>query len=76
MDLHAAQLQGFDIPVDHLYANPVLDGYFLSLGLNQDDFVVVSPDEGASNAFSSMWLVWKLAIVDKRRIGSTRSRPT
>lgn len=74
MDLHAAQLQGFfDIPVDHLYANPVLDGYFLSLGLNQDDFVVVSPDEGSIKRVLKhvARLGGRLAIVDKRRIGST-----
>ena len=34
MDLHAAQIQGFfDVPVDHLYAAPVLNGYFLEMGL-------------------------------------------
>ncbi len=74
MDLHAAQLQGFfDIPVDHLFAAPVLDGYFLNLGLNQDDFVVVSPDEGSIKRVLKhvARLGGKLAIVDKRRIGST-----
>lgn len=74
MDLHAAQLQGFfDIPVDHLYATPVLDGYFLSLGLDEDDFVVVSPDEGSIKRVLKhvARLGGRLAIVDKRRIGST-----
>ncbi len=41
MDLHTAQIQGFfDIPVDHLYAAPVIDNYLKSLDLG-DDFVVV-----------------------------------
>ena len=48
MDLHAAQIQGFfDVPVDHLYAAPVLNGYFLDLGLSSDEIAVVSPDEGS-----------------------------
>ena len=48
MDLHAAQIQGFfDIPVDHLYAAPVIDDHFKTLGLAGDDLVVVSPDEGS-----------------------------
>ena len=38
MDLHAAQIQGFfDVPVDHLYAAPVLNDYFLSLNLKEED---------------------------------------
>src|SRR4249919_893760 len=41
MDLHAAQIQGFfDVPVDHLYAAPILDGYIKSLKIPQDDIVV------------------------------------
>ena len=48
MDLHAAQIQGFfDVPVDHLYAAPVLDEYFQSLKIPGNDMVVVSPDEGS-----------------------------
>ena len=36
MDLHAAQIQGFfDVPVDHLYAAPVLNEYFLKLGIRR-----------------------------------------
>ena len=47
MDLHAAQIQGFfDVPVDHLYAAPVLNNYFESLDLPRDEIVVVSADEG------------------------------
>src|SRR5262245_53832951 len=48
MDLHAAQIQGFfDVPVDHLYAAPILDEYFASLNLPRDEIVLVSPDEGS-----------------------------
>src|SRR5215212_4274142 len=48
MDLHAAQIQGFfDVPVDHLYASPVLNEYFFSKGWDKSELVVVSPDEGS-----------------------------
>jgi len=70
MDLHAAQIQGFfDVPVDHLYAAPVLNEHFLSMGLTPEDIVVVSPDEGSiKRAIGHVKrLGGKLAIVDKRR---------
>jgi ribose-phosphate pyrophosphokinase len=70
MDLHAAQIQGFfDVPVDHLYAAPVLNEYFLNMGLSGDDLVIVSPDEGSiKRAVGHVKrLGGKLAIVDKRR---------
>jgi ribose-phosphate pyrophosphokinase len=72
MDLHAHQIQGFfDIPVDHLYAAPVIDQYFRSLGMRDDDIVVVSPDEGSIKRVLKhvAQLGGKLAIVDKRRLG-------
>lgn len=48
MDLHAAQIQGFfDVPVDHLYACPILDQYFLGLDIPASEMVIVSPDEGS-----------------------------
>src|SRR4051812_45585543 len=48
LDLHAAQIQGFfDIPVDHLHANPVICDYFRTLQIPVSDFVVLSPDEGS-----------------------------
>jgi len=70
MDLHAAQIQGFfDVPVDHLYAAPVLNKHFFDLGLKPDDLVVVSPDEGSiKRAVGHVRrLGGTLAIVDKRR---------
>ena len=70
MDLHAAQIQGFfDVPVDHLYASPVLNNYFASLGLADDEMVVVSPDLGSIKRARghAERLCGRLAIVDKRR---------
>lgn len=68
IDLHSAQIQGFfDIPVDHLYAAPVLVNYIKSRKL--DDFVVVSPDVGnvkRARAYANR-LGSPLAIIDKRR---------
>ena len=70
MDLHAAQIQGFfDVPVDHLYAAPVLNEHFLAFGLAPEEIVVVSPDEGSiKRALGHVKrLGGTLAIVDKRR---------
>ena len=68
MDLHAQQIQGFfDIPVDHLYAAPVIYQYFRKKKLT--DLVVVSPDIGGVkmvNAFAHMFHA-PLAIVAKKR---------
>lgn len=72
MDLHAAQIQGFfDIPVDHLYAAPVMDQYFEQKGFTQEDIVIVSPDEGSIKRALAhkARLGGRLAIVDKRRTG-------
>ncbi len=69
MDLHAGQIQGFfDIPVDHLYATPVLLEYIKEHYPN-GDLVVVSPDAGGverARAFAKR-LGCSLAIIDKRR---------
>jgi ribose-phosphate pyrophosphokinase len=70
MDLHAPQIQGFfDVPVDHLYASPVLNAHFLAKGYDPEDIVVVSPDEGSIKRAigHSKRLGGRLAIVDKRR---------
>src|SRR6185503_7586648 len=74
VDLHAAQLQGFfDIPMDHLYAAPVLVDYFRRLQLK--DLTIVSPDVGGikmARAYAKR-LNADLAIVDKRRSGPTET---
>lgn len=73
MDLHAAQIQGFfDIPVDHLSASPILDGYINSLGYAPENTVVISPDEGSIKraARHVAALGGNLAIIDKRRVGN------
>src|SRR3984885_11027463 len=66
MDLHAQQIQGFfDIPVDHLYAAPVIYGYLSKLKL--DNLVTVSPDLGGmkqAGAYSEL-MHTGLAIVTK-----------
>ncbi|MDP2166708.1 MAG: ribose-phosphate pyrophosphokinase [Thermodesulfovibrionales bacterium] len=68
VDLHAAQIQGFfNIPVDHLYASPVLLDYIKRSDFK--DLVVVSPDAGGverARAFAKK-LKASLAIIDKRR---------
>ncbi|MBM3835048.1 MAG: ribose-phosphate pyrophosphokinase [Verrucomicrobia bacterium] len=72
MDLHAQQIQGFfDIPVDHLYAAPVMYEYLKAKRL--PDLVVVSPDVGGlkmAHAYSQV-LEAGLAIVAKRRKNAT-----
>ena len=67
VDLHAGQIQGFfNIPVDHLFAAPVLLEYLRKF---QDSIVIVSPDAGGverARAFAKR-LNASLAIIDKRR---------
>ena len=68
VDLHAGQIQGFfDMPVDHLYATPVVAEYIKKKYSN--DTVIVSPDAGGverARAFAKR-LNASLAIIDKRR---------
>ena len=72
MDLHAQQIQGFfDIPVDHLYARPVLVPHLKEL--IGDNGVVVAPDSGSTKmamAYCDM-LSAGFAVVCKRRINAT-----
>jgi ribose-phosphate pyrophosphokinase len=69
LDLHAAQIQGFfDIPVDHLFALPVMIEYFQDR-LDRRELIIVSPDAGGverARAFAKRLNV-PLAIIDKRR---------
>jgi ribose-phosphate pyrophosphokinase len=69
VDLHAPQLQGFfNIPVDHLFASPVLVDHFRKLSL--PNLTVVSPDAGGVERarFFAKKVDAALAIVDKRRV--------
>ncbi|MEO1983593.1 MAG: ribose-phosphate pyrophosphokinase [Fuerstiella sp.] len=77
MDLHAAQIQGFfDVPVDHLYAAPILDRHFKSLAIPQSELVIVSPDEGSikRSLHHQENLGGSLAIVDKRRSNALETK--
>src|SRR5881227_3899342 len=68
VDLHAPQIQGFfNIPVDHLFASPVLVDYFRKLEL--PNLTVVSPDAGGVERarFFAKKMEAPIAIVDKRR---------
>ena len=70
VDLHAPQIQGFfNIPVDHLFASPVLVGHF-HRKLSLPDLTVVSPDAGGVERarFFAKKMDSALAIVDKRRV--------
>jgi len=68
IDFHQHQIQGFfDIPVDHLYAAPVITKYFYDKAL--DDLVVVAPDVGSAKMARGFGkrLNATFAIIDKRR---------
>ncbi len=69
LDLHAPQIQGyFNIPVDHLFASPVLVEYFQKMNLGP--MTIVSPDAGGVERarYFAKRMDAPLAIVDKRRI--------
>ncbi|KAL0815786.1 hypothetical protein Bca101_072230 [Brassica carinata] len=72
-DLHSGQSMGyFDIPVDHVYCQPVILDYLASKSISSKDLVVVSPDVGGvarARAFAKKLSDAPLAIVDKRRHG-------
>ena len=74
VDIHSNQTQGFfNIPVDNIYAAPILLNYVRSLAI--EDLVVVSPDAGGTHrarSFSAQ-LNAGLAIIDKRRPQANRS---
>ena len=75
VDLHAGQIQGFfNIPVDNLFATPILLKYMMSNFAN--NLVIVSPDTGGverARAFAKR-LDATLAIIDKRREGPNESQ--
>src|SRR5262249_20901536 len=74
LGLHPAQTQGFfDIPVDHLFAVPVIKEALSRAAVAADEFVILSPDAG--NIKKALIYQKKLggqfAIVDKRRLSDT-----
>ena len=75
LDLHAAQIQAFfDIPVDHLFAAPVIVGHLKTLELQ--DLTIVSPDAGGverARAYAKR-LGASLAIIDKRRYDKNQTQ--
>jgi ribose-phosphate pyrophosphokinase len=74
LELHAGQIQGFfNVPVDHLYANPVIIDYLGKKELR--DPVVVSPDAGGVERARAIAkrLNANLAIIDKRREGPNQA---
>jgi len=75
LDLHAGQIQGFfDVPVDNLYAEPILSRYYSEIDLN--DLVLLSPDVGNAKRARqyARRLNGDLAIIDKRRISGLEAR--
>uniref|UniRef100_A0A453JBM5 Ribose-phosphate diphosphokinase n=1 Tax=Aegilops tauschii subsp. strangulata TaxID=200361 RepID=A0A453JBM5_AEGTS len=76
-DLHSGQSIGyFDIPVDHVYGQPVILDYLASKTICPNDVVVVSPDVGGvarARAFAKKLSDAPLAIVDKRRLGHNQA---
>lgn len=76
MDLHAGQIQGFfNIPVDNLFATPVLLDY-MRANFDMEEVVIVSPDAGGverARAFAKR-LDAGLAIIDKRREAPNQAR--
>lgn len=68
IDFHAPQIQGFfDIPVDHLYASPIMIDYFKDF--KRSDLIAVAPDVGSVKRVRSFaeTLNIPMAIIDKRR---------
>jgi ribose-phosphate pyrophosphokinase len=74
LDLHASQIQGFfNIPVDHLFAAPVIVRHLRDLELG--DLTIVSPDAGGverARAYAKR-LGATLAIIDKRRVAANQT---
>ena len=75
LDLHASQIQGFfNIPVDHLFAAPVMVKHLKTLDLS--DLTIVSPDAGGverARAYAKR-LGAGLAIIDKRRVAANQTQ--
>src|SRR6516162_6904522 len=77
LDLHAAQIQGFfNIRVDHLHANPVINDYIRGLNIPPGDLVILSPDEGSIKKalLYQKKIGGAIAVVDKRRSSATETK--
>lgn len=77
MDLHSPQIQGFfDVPVDNMYAAPVLNDFVANLGYTSEELIVVTPDVGSIKRAlgHAKRLGARLAIIDKRRDNPTDTR--
>jgi ribose-phosphate pyrophosphokinase len=77
MDLHSPQIQGFfDVPVDNMYAAPVLNDFVANLSYSPDEMIVVTPDVGSIKRAlgHANRLGVRLAIIDKRRDNATETR--
>ncbi|HBN84264.1 MAG TPA: ribose-phosphate pyrophosphokinase [Clostridiales bacterium] len=76
MDLHVPQVEGFfDIPVNHLFGNPIFAEYFKSININEHEYVAVSPDIGSVNRVRKFAQILNIpiAIIDKRRPEANQS---
>lgn len=70
IDLHAGQIQGFfQLPLDHLFAGPLIASYFAEKGFTGPETVIVSPDVGGVSRARGMAEILKcpIAIIVKRR---------
>lgn len=79
MDLHAGQLQGFfDIPVDNLFARPILEQALKSKQMTREDMVIVAPDLGSIKIARDYanHLGVKIAVIDKLRASATKIETT
>jgi ribose-phosphate pyrophosphokinase len=77
MDLHSPQIQGFfDVPVDNMYAAPVLNDFVAGLKYSPEEMIVVTPDVGSIKRAlgHANRLGVRLAIIDKRRDNATETR--
>ena len=78
VDLHSPQVQGFfNIPVDNLFASPVLAQAWKSFYSKKDDIVVVSPDAGGTErtrAFAKKIEGASVAMIDKRRQEANKAK--
>lgn len=78
VDLHSPQVQGFfNIPVDNLFASPILAQAWQSLYSNKDNIVVVSPDAGGAErvrTFAKKIEGASVAMIDKRRQEANKAK--